>query len=469
MQPGLLLKLWEIVKMRKISFLVFLFIILFGCSNSVPEITLLGDENIILPYWQRYTEPGFTANDEEDGDITNKVIITENFNYRELGDYSIIYTVSDSKDQTIEVIRTVQIVLPDYREVLEKYDLSSYDTTPLELNNAGFLIYKENEYYDAAVLFKAAATKDNSLEVAHYNLACMLSLLEAPGVLSFTDDIFIHLSISLDLYPERIDKILVDSDLNSIRGYPEYHTLVEEYKEKDVFDIDLKKLISTGWDSLPGGIEYVLYLNKDGSASRDVVFEMGEECYGNWDFDPENLRMWFSFDCSVESASGMPGVDDSKYSKTAEGTLILSSLTIKGSIGDFKMYNNPLYQTILDNNLAQLKVYVEFGVNIVEYNEVYKIFPGSLINAAIDAEDIEILTYLIDQGMDLDFKDRYNDDNTYLHYALLKDNVSFEIIQTLLENGLSREEPNANGDTPLELADKKGDAVYELLDRYGYY
>ena len=83
-----------------------------------PDINLSGNNTMTLNYGEEYNEPGFTATDNYDGDITNKVIVKNNINNKKSGTYKIIYKVSDSsgnfekkervvvvKDKTSSVIK----------------------------------------------------------------------------------------------------------------------------------------------------------------------------------------------------------------------------------------------------------------------------------------------------------------------------------------------------------------------------
>ena len=65
-------------------------------DDEKPVIELLGDEEIILEYNTSYSEPGYTAKDNYDGDITKKVKVKNSINIKKPGTYKISYTVYDS-------------------------------------------------------------------------------------------------------------------------------------------------------------------------------------------------------------------------------------------------------------------------------------------------------------------------------------------------------------------------------------
>lgn len=65
-------------------------------DKEKPDITLNGEEEIILDFNTKYLEPGFKAVDNYDGDLTNKVSIKNNVNEKKAGTYEIKYKVKDS-------------------------------------------------------------------------------------------------------------------------------------------------------------------------------------------------------------------------------------------------------------------------------------------------------------------------------------------------------------------------------------
>ena len=77
-------------------------------DTVVPQIDLKGESEIILPANTKYKEPGYTATDDQDGDITYKVEVTR----EKVADrtYELYYNVIDSAGNKSEtVIRKVII------------------------------------------------------------------------------------------------------------------------------------------------------------------------------------------------------------------------------------------------------------------------------------------------------------------------------------------------------------------------
>lgn len=80
-------------------------------ENTRPVITLKGPNPDVVYIGTSYIDPGATAFDKEDGDITSKIVVTGNLNTNTLGTYTLSYNVKDSKGlSATEVTRTVKVV-----------------------------------------------------------------------------------------------------------------------------------------------------------------------------------------------------------------------------------------------------------------------------------------------------------------------------------------------------------------------
>lgn len=75
-------------------------------DKTAPVITLKGNKTIYLTRGDTFTDPGYTANDNCDGDITNKVEVNGVVDSN-IGKYIITYKVSDSTGNTTTVSRTI--------------------------------------------------------------------------------------------------------------------------------------------------------------------------------------------------------------------------------------------------------------------------------------------------------------------------------------------------------------------------
>ncbi len=89
-------------------------IFLTGCSKNedttAPSITLSGDQTMTISLNSSYSEPGYSASDDEDGTITNSVSVSGSVNPNLKGVYTISYSVSDKAGNSTTVNRTVNVV-----------------------------------------------------------------------------------------------------------------------------------------------------------------------------------------------------------------------------------------------------------------------------------------------------------------------------------------------------------------------
>ena len=78
-------------------------------DNIKPTITLNGG-NISLYLNKEYTEYGYTASDNIDGDITDKVTIEGAVDNTKIGEYTLTYKVKDSSDNEAKETRKVTVI-----------------------------------------------------------------------------------------------------------------------------------------------------------------------------------------------------------------------------------------------------------------------------------------------------------------------------------------------------------------------
>lgn len=81
-------------------------------DNEAPIITLNGGNAYSLYVGETYLEPGYTATDNCDGEITSKVIVTSNVDTNKIGTYEIIYEVTDSSSKSAKTSRKVVVLGP---------------------------------------------------------------------------------------------------------------------------------------------------------------------------------------------------------------------------------------------------------------------------------------------------------------------------------------------------------------------
>ncbi len=106
-------------------------------NRDNPTITLQGDKTITLAVGQFINEPGFTASDVKDGDLTQMVKVTSDLDYRHVGQYTVNYTVKDSDGFIGTAFRIVNITQEgsssgtysgfDDSQLGESYDFALYN------------------------------------------------------------------------------------------------------------------------------------------------------------------------------------------------------------------------------------------------------------------------------------------------------------------------------------------------------
>ncbi len=78
-------------------------------EKEPPKLTLKGDTKITIQAGIKYKEPGYTATDNYDGDITSAVKVTGNVNIYKSGTYTLTYAVTDSSGNKATAQRTVTV------------------------------------------------------------------------------------------------------------------------------------------------------------------------------------------------------------------------------------------------------------------------------------------------------------------------------------------------------------------------
>ena len=75
-----------------------------------PTIKLKGKSTYKTQFGYDYKDPGYIANDNYDGDITDKVEVSGAVNTNNIGTYELVYKVKDSSDNETTVTRQVKVV-----------------------------------------------------------------------------------------------------------------------------------------------------------------------------------------------------------------------------------------------------------------------------------------------------------------------------------------------------------------------
>lgn len=102
---------YKYIIMRKIYLALMLLPLIgfFACEGKIAPVILLdGGDEIDHVLNRAFVEPGYSAFDDADGDITTSVTVSV-LDVNIAGDQDLVYTVEDSDGNITEVIRTVNI------------------------------------------------------------------------------------------------------------------------------------------------------------------------------------------------------------------------------------------------------------------------------------------------------------------------------------------------------------------------
>lgn len=78
-------------------------------DRTPPAISLSGDTELWLQAGQSFEEPGYSAADNADGDVTASVTVSGAVNPYHAGDYTLTYSVADAAGNSAEAVRTVHV------------------------------------------------------------------------------------------------------------------------------------------------------------------------------------------------------------------------------------------------------------------------------------------------------------------------------------------------------------------------
>ena len=122
-----------------------------NAGNRAPEITLNGSNSITTAFASTFTDPGYSADDQEDGDLTASVIVESELDTRFPGEYQITYRVTDSAGAESTVSRTVVVTeaVPATREdasrFLQRIGFGFTDNEVDDLLNDGYEAWLDNQ------------------------------------------------------------------------------------------------------------------------------------------------------------------------------------------------------------------------------------------------------------------------------------------------------------------------------------
>lgn len=118
-------------------------------DDIAPVIKLKGNQIIELSLNEEYQEPGFTAIDEYDGDITEKVETEGEINTKKYGEYILKYSVKDSSNNPTEVNRIIKVIDEMPPAIICESEYSSF-----KINSENIIGCNANDNFDGNITDK---------------------------------------------------------------------------------------------------------------------------------------------------------------------------------------------------------------------------------------------------------------------------------------------------------------------------
>ncbi|MBR0417201.1 MAG: DUF5011 domain-containing protein [Firmicutes bacterium] len=191
-------------------------------DRVAPVLTLEGSDVIYMSTGAEYTEQGFKAWDEIDGDITSKVEVSSDLNKDAAGVYHISYVATDAAGNAVRERRTVNVVDGGAMEM----DVLSFDLNPFYpdviCKDVG---YNEEKFADLLLFGDSFIEKFGEIGMVAYR-----HLWSRPSISTddfYTKEIYVYGALggtfwdAMDEHhPENV-LVLLNSDWTS-RWTPEY-------------------------------------------------------------------------------------------------------------------------------------------------------------------------------------------------------------------------------------------------------
>ena len=141
-------------------------------DSEKPKIELIGDDEITITQNEEYIEPGYKSIDNYDGEITENVKVSSNIK-DEIGEYEVIYSVSDSSGNEYSIKRKVTRIKSNSGVIYLTFDDGPSSTTTevldiLKRENVKatfFVVNYSNKYED---VIKRIVNEGHTIAVHSY-------------------------------------------------------------------------------------------------------------------------------------------------------------------------------------------------------------------------------------------------------------------------------------------------------------
>ncbi|MDC7221802.1 MAG: hypothetical protein PQJ59_17855 [Spirochaetales bacterium] len=174
----------------------------------------------------------------------------------------------------------------EINQLLEESGLLNETMTAQEYNLAGMYFYEQQRWYEAEIMFLGATEIDSRHVLAHYNLACVLSLQFNNGEAKHPDRLgdnesapFYYLYRAVLLDSARMERARGDSDLHNIRNFdPDLFdaiTLLEDQRERFENQVTFKSA-----NSFEGDTQLIF----EDESGEEIWFSSEEKAFDDYPF-----------------------------------------------------------------------------------------------------------------------------------------------------------------------------------------
>lgn len=137
-----------------------------AADTAAPVITLQGDLAVELPFGSIYLEPGYTAIDNIDGDITDRVKTVGTINTGVAGSYILSYSVTDAAGNTGYASRTVTVLAAEeLPSVTPEPELPAQEPDISIVGSSTIVLHQGSDYREQGALAADAVDGDLSASV----------------------------------------------------------------------------------------------------------------------------------------------------------------------------------------------------------------------------------------------------------------------------------------------------------------
>lgn len=123
----------RILKNLSISYIVFISITFFACKkedNISPILKMNGKDTITIYLNETYLDEGATATDDTDGDLTKSIYVKNEVNINLVGNYKVMYTVSDKAGNTSATQTRIVFVENSSKKYTGNYFVNNHTLYP---------------------------------------------------------------------------------------------------------------------------------------------------------------------------------------------------------------------------------------------------------------------------------------------------------------------------------------------------